>query len=161
MLNRGTNKRKKAPRNVLPYVQAAVFCEQVLEDKEHVLSAIRIFDRLYVPGPMPQMPAGMEFQSGVIVKVLVMLKSGSLKGKRKIKLVPTYPSGKNGPHAETQVPFEGGENGVNIQAQLTFQVEGEGIYWCDVLVNEELLTRMPLRISYMKPSEPSHVVKTT
>ena len=47
--------------------------------------------------------------------------------------------------------FEGDdERGNALVAPVAFVVEQEGLYWFDVYLNEELVTRMPLRIAYQQ-----------
>jgi len=46
---------------------------------------------------------------------------------------------------------EGEERGVNLILQL--QIEAlEGLFWFDVAVNQQLLTRVPLRVTYQRIS---------
>ena len=48
------------------------------------------------------------------------------------------------------VHFEGEDRGTNVIYAATLNVEQEGLYWFDVLLDDELLTRMPLRILYQR-----------
>jgi hypothetical protein len=142
-------KKLKVPRNTLPYVQVAAFCENILEDKDGVISAIRLFDRVNVPPPPPPPPeAGPDALPAIKVNVLVVLKSGSVKGRKTVKLISESPNGSNRFTVETPSEFNGGEWGVKIQIQMVIPIEGEGLYWCNVLVNDAIVTRMPLRVVY-------------
>ena len=38
------------------------------------------------------------------------------------------------------------DNAVNVNAQLTLEVREEGLYWIDVLVDGDALTRVPFRV---------------
>ncbi len=67
-----------------PFLQMAVFCEKVLQERDGVLSAIRIVDRFMhslsgaeAPEIMP--PIKTE------VSILIGLKSGSVRGKQELK----------------------------------------------------------------------------
>jgi hypothetical protein len=45
--------------------------------------------------------------------------------------------------------FEGDDDGgVNVRLVLQFQAQEEGLYWFDVLLNDVLVSRMPLRVLY-------------
>lgn len=49
------------------------------------------------------------------------------------------------------VLFEGDDDRGNaLIAQMNFVANQEGLYWFDVHLNEELATRMPLRVAYQQ-----------
>ena len=78
-----------------------------------------------------------------------MLKSGSVKGKRKVRVESKAPNGEpyevfNGPQ-----DFKGKEYGAIIKGPIVIPLHGEGLYWCSVFVDDVEITRMPLRISYL------------
>lgn len=134
-----------------PFLQMAVFCERVLEEKDGVLSAIRIIDRVtyraVVPRPSEEMPP---FPLNVVA--LISLKGGRALGRHTLTLRATAPYGTAGrqlPDFSVPVLFEGGEDrGVNVILNVAMQVTHEGVYWFDVKLDDALLTRMPLRVVY-------------
>lgn len=132
-----------------PYLAAAVLCERVLQEKDEVISIIRMIDRLTVtvnaagsPETMP--PAAVNFT------VLIALKSGSARGRMTVKWRTETPSGLKLPDQLFPVFFEGEDRGVNLVINLNMIAEQEGLYWFDVLLDEQLLTRIPLRILYQR-----------
>lgn len=132
-----------------PFIQLAVFCEKVLHEKDGVLSAIRIIDRFIhsttaegAPDLMPPINIGMF--------ILVGFKSGDAKGKWELKVRPIAPSGQELPGFTGPILFEGDERGANVVIQYSLAAKEEGLYWFDVMLNDKLLTRMPLRIIYQK-----------
>ena len=132
-----------------PFLQAAFFCEKVLQEKDGVLSAIGIVDRFThstsaegAPDIMPQFNIG--------VSILIGLKSGDVKGKWELKVNPIAPSGQELPGFVGPVLFEGEERGAAIVIQYGLSAKEEGIYWFNVMLNDELITKMPLRIIYEK-----------
>jgi len=132
-----------------PFLQAAFFCEKVLQEKDGVLSAIRIVDRFThstsaegAPDIMPQFNIG--------VSILIGFKSGDVKGKWELKVKPIAPSGQELPGFVGPVLFEGDERGAAIVIQYGLVAKEEGIYWFDVILNDKLITKMPLRIIYEK-----------
>jgi hypothetical protein len=118
-----------------------------LEEKDGVISAIRLIDKITVVD-FPDVPEGQV--AAIHTKALVALKSGDVRGPRSIKLILKSPSGKRVELTQTQGLFEGNEHGIQITIDLRFALAGEGLYWCDVLVEDKVLTRMPLRIVYPK-----------
>lgn len=131
-----------------PYVTVAALCENVLVDVTNALSLIRIVDRIdhthmgsEVPDQMPPVPINL--------KVVIALKPGDARGRHALKLRPEAPSGQQHVAIEVPVLFESEDRGVNLTANLGMQLDQEGLWWFDVLLNEDqLLTRIPLRLAY-------------
>lgn len=134
-----------ATEHYRPYLAMAVFCEKVLQEKDGVVSLIRIVDQLGVAGPADQMPP-----TQIQLMAIVAFKAGFMRGKLMVKLQPISPSGASLPGTEIPAFFEGEDRGVNLIINLGFVAQEEGIYWFDVLVGEEPVTRMPLRILYQR-----------
>jgi hypothetical protein len=129
-----------------PYLHVATFCEKVLNERDGVNSLIRMVDRFIVPGESEEMPP-------VVLQFIVYIsfKSGFMRGKQKIVLRPKSPTGKDLPAMEFPVLFEGDDDrGPALGFAVNWAVEEEGVYWWDLLVNEELVTRMPLRVIYQR-----------
>jgi hypothetical protein len=132
-----------------PFLTMAVFCERVLQEKDGVLSAIRIIDRfihtvagLDAPDKMPPLK--------VNIAILIGFKSGNVKGKKEIKISPITPSGKFLPVFSVPILLEGNDQGANINIGYAFEAQEEGIYWFDVTLDGKSFTKMPLRITYQK-----------
>jgi len=133
-----------------PYLKAAFFCVNVLEEKDGALTPIRIIDRIIqsavgpeVPEEMPEMPYQL--------KALIMLVSGETIGSYEVKIESIDPSGIKSSSFSTTVNFEGGpDKGINLIINLNLIIKIQGLYWFDVYFNKILLTRMPLRIIYTR-----------
>lgn len=133
-----------------PYVAAGLFCERVIEDKDGVLSVVRIVDRFTrtvtgsgTPESMPPTP--------VRTMLLISLKSGDARGRHDVSINVEQPSGL----VETVVPrasvlFEGAERGANLVFDLDWLAAQEGLHWFDVLLDGTRVTRVPLRIAYLR-----------
>lgn len=152
--------RRKAQRKAMPLLAAAVFCENFLEDKDGVVSLIRVFETLTVPKP-PEQPPATEAKSPPVPNVIpavpiiavLAFRSGDAKGEYKLRTDVVMPSGKK-LKAKTELPltFLGGENGINVRSNITAPVKEEGVYWYEVRLEGRLITRMPLRIVHAAPS---------
>jgi hypothetical protein len=130
-----------------PYIQAACFCEQVIEGKDGVLSLIRVIDTLNhgVAGAPPpdEMPP-----FGYALKVVLMLKSGAARGRHNIRIEPELPNGSTQEAMNMTVHLEGEEKGQNIIANMNFVFTLEGLYWFNVFLDDTKLTAIPLRVKY-------------
>lgn len=131
-----------------PYLSAAVLCEKVLREQDGVLSVIRIVDRITHtiadPNPPDEMPP-----VPLAFTALVAFKSGEARGSYTLRLRPEDPSGTQLSAMDQQVLFEGeGDRGANIVVDFNFVAEMQGLYWIDVLFQDDLVTRMPLRVIY-------------
>ncbi len=114
-----------------PYLNAAVICEKVLQEKDETLSVIRMIDRFNVtvsalgsPENLPPIPLNLT--------VLISLKSGKARGRSTVKLRIESPSGLKLPDQLLPVLFEGEDRGVNLVMNLNLVIDQEGVYWFDV-----------------------------
>ena len=132
-----------------PYLVAAILCEKILQEKDEIISLIRMVDRLAItvnatgsPETLPPIPINLN--------MLISLKSGKARGRNTVKLRTETPSGLKLPDQLLPVLFEGEDRGVNLIVNLNIVVDQEGVYWFDVLLEEKFLTRIPLRILYQR-----------
>jgi hypothetical protein len=149
-------KAKARAAKPLPHLAAAVFCEQALEDKEGMMTVVRILDVLIVapPSDWSLPPEGAkEAKPAVPVLAFVSFKSGDAKGEYGFRFDMILPSGKREKMAEGRLNFLGNENGVNVKLAAFAPVAEEGLLWYEVLVDDILFTRMPLRIRHAKPQQ--------
>jgi hypothetical protein len=138
----------------MPYVSAATFCEAVIaEESRGMYSLIRLLDTITVSIATASQadatrPVGVTAGVPVVqVWLFVGMKSGDVKGKRTIRLRLRSPSNQLKPLADPiPVVFEGGEHGAVLRVQVTLAVEEYGLYWAEVLCNDELLVKVPLRV---------------
>jgi hypothetical protein len=135
--------------NTGPYLTVAAICEKVLQEKDETISMIRMIDRLAVTVNALGSPESMP-PTAANVTILISLKSGKARGRSTIKLRPEAPSGLKFPDQLLPVLFEGEDRGVNLILNLNLVVEQEGVYWFEVLLEEQLLTRIPLRVLYQR-----------
>lgn len=137
----------------LPYVTAALLCEKVLREKDESLTLVRIVDRvqyrLEVGPGNPPLPA--DLKPVIPLQGLVSIKSGPVTGDHIIKIFIQKPGSDRKEVFEQPVTFLGGDHGQNIILNIGFVVESDGLYWLDVVFDEDLLTRIPVMITPMPP----------
>lgn len=125
-----------------PYVTAALLCEKVLQEKEGSLSLIRIADNIqYRPVGAPE-----GVKPIINIQGLVGLKSGPVKGNHTMKIVVERPSGERKEVFSQPVTFLGRDHGQNLILNVGLAIEQDGLYWFDVMFDDEVLTRIPLMV---------------
>jgi hypothetical protein len=144
--------KKNPKRNEIggPFLAAAVFCESIIESADGALSAIRIVDQFNVilPSNTPDDVPSESNRIAISIWLLLMLRSGSARGKREISCTISSPSGKTAPLTKQKLDIgEKLNGGVNMRIQLNISIEVEGLYIVDVFVDGKVITRMPLLIN--------------
>lgn len=75
-------------------------------------------------------------------------KSGSARGVFPLKMSLVAPSGESRTQI-VNVNFEGEEDrGIDIIAPMHLRFEVQGIYWVEIFLKDEFLTRVPMRVVY-------------
>ena len=133
-----------------PYFQGAALCEKVLVEQDGVKSAIRIFDRYTraVAGPTP--PQEME-PFTIEASLLIRFKSGSARGAHQLRVRLEKPSGESSQLVNQAILFEGEDDrGADVVGGLTLTLDMTGLYWFDVYLSDIRITRVPLRVVYLR-----------
>lgn len=135
-----------------PHLNAAFICERLMVEQDGVSSAIRIIDRVF----MITGEDGTPITPSYPFTLLVALKSGSARGSFTVRLDMEKPSGEQQRLLEAPVLMEGEDRGANIVLQTAFEPDGQGLYWFDVVFEEDRLTRIPLRVIYQSQPVVGH-----
>ena len=130
-----------------PYVQAACFCDMVLQEQTGVLSLIRIIDVFEYTASGPNPPEDMP-PTPYRFKLVLMLKSGNARGRYNLRVVPQLPNGVTKDSFIASTHFEGEEKGQNVILDMAFVFEVEGLYWFNVYIDNDKLTAIPFRAKY-------------
>lgn len=137
-----------------PYLTTATFCEQVLQEATGVLSLIRIIDRMNITASGPTAPEDMP-PAQLNWTLVISLKSGDARGSHPVKIVPQLPSGETKDPIILSVHLEGDNKGQNIVSKMNMTLEIPGIYWFNIYVDDQLITRVPLEVIYSRIVTPS------
>ncbi len=133
-----------------PYLQAAILCDRVLEERDGVLSAIRIVELFGFAGSATvdssseteRPPVGVP----IALLLLVMLRALPSRGAT-LGLQLVNPSGRRGkPTEPVHLEPAGSYRGVNARFEITFIATETGTHWLEVLLDEALLTRVPFDV---------------
>jgi hypothetical protein len=131
-----------------PYLQLAAFCESVLTEQNGVNSLIRVVDRITVP--IHLLPEGAPHPPYQLIAAIA-IKAGSARGSTEVTLRREAPSGlRETTSFSLTVLLEGEDRGIQINLPIAIDTREEGLYWFDVLVGGNLMTRMPLRVIHQE-----------
>lgn len=130
-----------------PLLVAAFFCEQVLQERDGVLSAVRIIDT-YIhkfPASAPEEGRSAAIQPNLVI----ILKSGDFEGRGAVTVAIRTPGGERREVPQAFPVFlEGGHNGANIIVRLQVETDVPGLYWFDVSWEEKVLISTPLQVKH-------------
>ena len=132
-----------------PYLTTATFCEQVLQETSGVLSLIRIVDRMIISSSGPDAPEAMP-PAQLNWMLVITLKSGDARGSHAVRIVPQRPSGETMAPITLSVHLEGENKGQNLIARTNMSLEMPGIYWFQIYVDDQLITKVPLEVIYSR-----------
>jgi hypothetical protein len=128
-----------------PYVIAAAFCDEALQEKDGTISLIRVVDKLTAYGTAEQMPpltASLAF--------VLMLRAGTATGRSfTASLSLERPGGQAFGGTEAPVLFADAPNSpANLIVKLQLGIASPGLHWMAVLLDGEPLARTPLMVEY-------------
>jgi len=115
----------------------------MLHEKDGSLSVIRITDKLTYK--LVGMPPG--YKPMASISGLVALKSGPVTGDHTLRIIAERPSGDRKEVFSFPLKLVGKEQGQNIILNITIGIDEDGLYWFDVVFDDDVLTRIPLIIA--------------
>lgn len=135
-----------------PYLSAALICEKLIQESDGTVTVVRAVDRVSVnvtsnvPGlATPQVMPSIAINN---LTMFIALKSGKARGSQTITVQLERPDGVKAPAQQVSVLFEGEERGANLIMNLNLILDIQGLYWFNVSLEDEFLTRVPLRLIY-------------
>ena len=132
-----------------PFVSLAVFCENVINDADGVLTLVRLVDTVTVSAQGEDAPSDIPPGTVLNLNVVVGIKAGNAKGRQQVQVTFEHPDGTRKPGPQVPVHFSGAPNaGQNIHLQVALALTDAGLYIADVTVNDRVVTRMPLDVRY-------------
>ena len=134
-----------------PLVYVAALCENVLDEKDGVLSAIRFVDKIQatIPSDAPD-----EVIIPVKLAALVMMRAGTARGKRLLSLGVTDPEGKELPRtSDFPLVFAEESQGANTIIRIVLGVKAAGLYLFNVALDGEIIAQMPLDLVLIREKE--------
>lgn len=130
-----------------PYLLMAVICERAQQDQYGSFSVINILEQLIAGSDDPNAPERMP-TFRLDANLVVVFVSGRAHGERVVSVVAEEPSGNRLPPVRQTILLRGEDHRASIVSDLSLDITQTGVYWFDVLLEERLVSRIPLRIGY-------------
>lgn len=129
-----------------PYIAAAFFCEKILTERDGVISAIRIIDRL----TFNIQPGSGSSPKPYSFNLFISLKTGERPGVTKIRIEGRKPNPPHLPNVEKTIHLDqAASSGANLHIGITVDFDQPGVWWFWVYVNEHERTRVPLEVIWL------------
>ncbi|MDP9265283.1 MAG: hypothetical protein M3O91_04075 [Chloroflexota bacterium] len=116
-----------------------------MEEKDGTLSAFRIVDQIKAELP-PDVPSGATLELPVELSLLIAIRGGEAGRTHEIGLELHTPDGEQKRLRGAQVTMGGASPGANLNTRLRVLLSKTGRYWFDVLIDGDLVTRVPLMV---------------
>ncbi len=145
---------------IRPHLAAAVVCEKVLQEKDEVLTVVRLIDTLWV-----SVPKNLPADANPAIQVTVLLSfrkatSGTQPEKHQVSVRLNPPSEPPvEPKKETMDLLfpEGEPSSANVILNVSVPIREFGLFCLDVFVDDELATRVPFRLQE-RPAESPRMI---
>ena len=141
-----------------PYLQAAFFCERLLEESDGVFSAIRMVDTVTLQGSESDPGAD---SATIDLTLFIAFKAGKARGSHELTVVKEDPSRQPADaeerHTQPLVFYGTEDQGVTVIMPVAMTAGEAGLYWFTIFLGDRLMTRVPLRVDVpakMPPDEP-------
>jgi Family of unknown function (DUF6941) len=134
-----------------PYLNSALLSERTIQETDGVLTLVRVVDKLTATPAIRTEPQSTQMPAFLASLYLtVILRAGRARGDYLLTVRPVDPTGAQLPDSDNTVTFTGNDDGAgaNVLINMNLGVQHEGLYWFNILLNGQLLTRVPLHIEY-------------
>lgn len=133
------------PTTKLPVVTVAAICERVLQERDNVISVIRLVDKFFISSIVPT-----DGSFAMPITILLALKTGSADpGEHWVSIRVRRPSGAITALEAHRWPVQFGEeanSGGNLILNLPLKTTDFGMHWIDVLCDDQPLTTIPFTL---------------
>ena len=131
-----------------PYLKLGAICERVLEEKDGVLSLIRIVDIFMITITGKEPPD--QLLHGVKLLTIIMGWVGGL-GSHEAAFNIISPGGETQRSPQSwSFTLDAINRGHNIIVTLPVRIAKEGVYWIEFILNDQVKSRIPFQVLYKR-----------
>lgn len=137
-----------------PHLLVAAICQRAQQDQYGSFSLINLLEHLVAGSDDPNAPEQMP-PFRIDANLVVVFVSGDAVGDRTVTVVAEQPNGERLPPVSQRITLRGGDQRATIVSDLSLDIDQTGVYWFEVYLDDDLVTRIPLRIGYERgPRQP-------
>lgn len=133
-----------------PFVNVAAFCQYALQEKDDAITAVRIVDRVTLAVDEGDQADAAGTSAPLQLWAVIVLQPGALRGSHNLTVRPTTPTADQSSPWEFPIFFPEDGRGVQVLVNMSITVTREGTSNFDVYVDDQFLTRMPLRVAFTR-----------
>jgi hypothetical protein len=145
-----------------PYLQSALICERVLQERDGTLSAIRLIDYISLSRPPADVDANtvtVVLPAQITLHLLISFKGGRRGASHEIRVIGHTPDGREEQFPVQRLVFASsvpeGAPGANAVVQLRLGFKNVGTYWFELLLDDRFVSAMPLVAGYAVVGSPT------
>jgi hypothetical protein len=141
-----------------PHLRIGALCERVLEEKDGVLSLIRVIDRLIITAEGTDVPK--EIPPSQVPLTALMSWVGGL-GDYEAKIRAVFPGGESIESITLPFHLDALDRVQNLIVQLVLPIRRSGVHWFNFLLGDQIKGRVPLRVIYERKEHPKRTGQPT
>lgn len=134
-----------------PWIGAASFCDRLLIEEQGFYSIIRMVDSVTVPAATP-VASGTGASVKLGLTLFLMFRSGVKPSSAELRVRRNAPNETAGTTPSQMVAFPGEGASVPVRIDFSLDFDLPGRYWFDVLLDDLIVTRVPLMIVFDRQS---------
>ena len=120
-------------------------CQWALEEKDGVLSAFRIIDRIEVDIPTGVPPGAIVIATQVACFAVLFFKSDAPE-ELEVVFTAIAPNGERIRPQNFKIRTGGGSHGHQMRIGMNFDPRNIGLWWIEIFVNGKVALKMPLSL---------------
>lgn len=146
-----------------PWINVAAVCERFLEEKDNVLTLVRVVDQVAVslygitadgqrvplePGQVPNEVMEQLPTPPTRLALVVMLRGAGPGQRAQVRVDTEDPQGQRRLVSEEDVSFAAPTGGYNLLVRMDLVFTHPGVHWFDIFCDGRLLSRIPLEVVF-------------
>ena len=141
-----------------PCLRIGALCERVLEEKDNVLSLIRVIDRLIITVEGTDVPKELPPGQTPIIALMSWVNGlGNYEAKIRVEM----PDGNSIESPTLPFYLDSLDKVQNHIVRMMLPIKHAGVYWFNFLLGEEIKNRVPLRVIYQRMEHPRRTDQLT
>lgn len=141
-----------------PCLRIGALCERVLEEKDNVLSLIRVIDRLIITAEGIDVPKELPPGQTPIIALMSWVNGlGNYEAKIRVEM----PDGNSIESPTLPFYLDSLDKVQNHIVRMMLPMKRAGVYWFNFLLGDKVKNRVPLRVIYQRMEHPKQTDQPT